>query len=165
MWRNKDPVPDGSFQAAKSNSQNQEQFSLFRTTKSWKVRNQVLRLGVKISLTAIDWSSLSRLQSGQLASNLAWKSNWLPATRFRAIFHTYLFQRTTPENISWIWGSIKVKVGATGLRRIHWLYLNYAWAGIALSLRPQVKWIVCFTVQGLPSIRTCDLCNKKGYNV
>ena len=73
MW-NKDPVPDGSFQAAKSNSQNQEQFSLFRTTKreaanSYKVRNQVLRF--KIRLTAIDWNSLSRLQSGQLASNLA----------------------------------------------------------------------------------------------
>ena len=34
---------------------------------------------------------LSMLQSGQLASSLLWKSNWLP-TRFRAIFHTYLFQ-------------------------------------------------------------------------
>ena len=33
VWRNKDPVPDGSFQAAKSNSQNQEQFSLFKSSK------------------------------------------------------------------------------------------------------------------------------------
>ena len=33
MWRNKDPVPDGSFQAAKSNSQNQEQSSLFKSSK------------------------------------------------------------------------------------------------------------------------------------
>ena len=44
---------------------------------------------------------------------------------------------------------------------MHWVYLNYAWAGSALSLRPQVKWIVCFSVEGLPSIPTCDLCNKK----
>ena len=87
MWRNRDPVPDGSFQAAKSNSQNQEQFSLFGTT--WKGSRQEFSLKWEIKfwdsesksvwggLTAIDLSLPSRLQSAQLASSLVWKSNWL----------------------------------------------------------------------------------------
>ena len=73
MWRKEDPVPEGSFQAAKSNSQNQEQFSLFLATSSrnsprssLEVRNQILRLEVKICLS----QSAKHLSTPQASNNL-----------------------------------------------------------------------------------------------
>ena len=101
MWRNKDPVPDGSFQAAKSNSQNQEQFSLFDAT--WRkpprlfveVRNQILRLGVKVSLTRFDWNRFELAQQAPISPigfQPALKVQLIALARFQAIFHTYLCQ-------------------------------------------------------------------------
>ena len=169
MWRNIDPVPDGSFQAAKSNSQNQKQFSLFGTT--WKGSRQEFSFLWEIKfwesesksawggLAAIDLSLPSRLQSAQLASSLLWKSNWLGSQIWGNFPHipvpslAPLELCMSPEHLD--------------------LKTTSKMDCLLLSSRPPIHPSVCdqcneINAMGSPlcmlclwSMHVCDLCNKK----